>query len=152
MTAAEMDERREALYGAPCYVIDFLPRQVPAEGGGQYFAVERYFRARPRLDGLYKRFARLLLCLRCYYDAAACRLPEEVWIPDPAPDALAELVTGCAAKGGRYLTLLFPAEDVLLTLDGGDLYMTVYNPGEEFLKTVSALASAEGLFVRKGAE
>ena len=69
-----------------------------------------------------------------------------------APDALAELVTGCAAEGGRYLTLLFPAEDVLVTLDGGDLYMTVYNPGEEFLKTVSALASAEGLFVRKGAE
>lgn len=152
MTAAEMDERREALYDAPCCVIDFLPRQVPAEGGGRYFDVERYFTARPRLDGLYERFARIVLCLLCYCDIAANRLPEDEWIPEPSPEALAELVTGCADENGRYLTLLFPAEDVLLTLDGGDLYMTLYNPAAEFLGTVTALASAEGLFVRKGAE
>jgi len=152
VTAAELDERREALYDAPCYVIDFLPRQVPAEGGGRYLAVERTFRTRPRLDGLYERFARVVLCLLCYYDIAASRLPEDEWIPEPSPETLSGLVTGCAEENGRYLTLLFPAEDVLLTLDGGDLYMTLYNPPAEFLETVAALASAEGLFVRRGAE
>ena len=93
MTAAELDGQREALYEKPCFVIDFLPRQVPAESGERYFAAERYFRERPRLDGLYARFARLVLCLNCYYPAAANRLPEEDWIPDPAPETLEELVT-----------------------------------------------------------
>ena len=153
MTAAELDGQREALYEKPCFVIDFLPRQVPAESGERYFAAERYLRERPRLDGLYARFARLVLCLSCYYPVAANRLPEEDWIPDPDPETLEELVTGCAdGELPRYLTLLFPREDALLTLDGGDLYMTLYNPSAEFLGTVSALAAAEGLFLRKAAD
>ena len=48
----------------------------------------------------------------------------------------------------RYLHVLFPAEDALFTLDGDDLYMTLYNPGGELLDTATQLAAAEGLFVR----
>ena len=152
MTAAELDEKREALFDAPCYVIDFLPRQVPAESGERYFPAERYFAEHPRIDALYERFARLILCLCCYYAAAAEQLPDGDWIEDPSPIVLAELIEGCAADGeNRYLTVLFPEEDVLFTLDGGDLYMSLYNPSDRFLADVSALAAAEGLFVRKAA-
>ena len=152
MTAAELDEKREALVDAPCYVIDFLPRQVPADGGERYFPLERYFAEHPQIDGLYARFARLILCLCCYYAAAAERFPDGGWIEDPSPDILAELVEGCAADGeNRYLTVLFPEVDVLFTLDGGDLYMSLYNPADRFLADVSALAAAQGLFVREAA-
>ena len=51
---------------------------------------------------------------------------------------------------GRLL-LLFPGENALLTADGGDLCMALYNPSPEMLETVTSLAGAEGLFVREAA-
>ena len=32
----------EELLQKPCWVIDFLPEQVPADAAGQFFAVEEY--------------------------------------------------------------------------------------------------------------
>ena len=33
----------DRLLDAPCYIIDFLPQQVPKDCGGQFFAVEDYW-------------------------------------------------------------------------------------------------------------
>ena len=38
-----MEKTIEELLQAPCWIIDILPEQVPADGPGQYFAVEKYF-------------------------------------------------------------------------------------------------------------
>ena len=140
------DEQRERLLDAPCHVIDFLPRQVPPDRGPQYFPVERYLTERPRLDGLYRRFARIALCLSCYEAAVLNSPPEEDW-EEGAPDILVSRIEDCAAGG--YLTVLFPSSDALLTLDGGDLYLTVHAEPGEFLDTVRQLAAAEGLFLRE---
>lgn len=145
------DEQRERLLDSPCYVIDFLPRQVPADSEGNVFNVERYLTERPRLDGLYRRFARLMLFLNCYYSMATNLDPEEEWSVDPTPEELTGVIEVCAGGEPAYVSLLLPGEDALLTLDGGDLYMTVYHPSEDLLDLIRQLASAEGLFVREGA-
>ena len=145
------DEQRERLLEGPCYVIDFLPRQVPADSKGNYFDAARYLTEHPRLNGLYRRFARLVLCLNCYYPIAANLHPEEEWSGDLPPEELTALVEACSGDGPAYVSLLLPGEDALLTLDGGDLYMTVFHPSEDLLDLIRQLAAAEGLFVRKGA-
>jgi len=38
----------EALFEKPCWVIDFLPEQVPANSAGQVFDVERFYLQPPR--------------------------------------------------------------------------------------------------------
>ena len=143
------DECRERLLEAPYWVVDFLPRQVPPESGGHYFAVERYLMAHPQIDELYGRFARLLVKLSCYYDMAVYDPRQDIWCDEITPEELVGWVEACAGSGrDRYLHVLFPAEDALFTLDGDDLYMTLYNPGGELLDTATQLAAAEGLFVR----
>lgn len=144
------DECRERLLEAPYRVIDFLPRQVPAESGGHYFAVERYLMAHPRIDELYGRFAMLLVKLSCYYDLTVYDPKADTWSDETTPEELARRVKACAGEGpDRYLHVLFPAEDALLTLGGDDLYMTLHNPAGELLETAADLAAAEGLFLRQ---
>ncbi|MBQ5442271.1 MAG: hypothetical protein IIT47_01730 [Oscillospiraceae bacterium] len=138
------DAAVERLLEAPYSVVDFLPRQVPANGGGQFFAVEAFFLQPEQLQELYRRFAQVLLKLNCYYDLAVGG-EEENWIENPAPQALVDRVLHCAGSG--YLTFLLPSEDAMITLSGGDLCMTVYHPSPSLLETVTPLAQAEGLFV-----
>ena len=47
------------------WVIDLLPKQVPAESRGQFFCIEEYYRKHPQIDALYRRFTDILLKLNC---------------------------------------------------------------------------------------
>ena len=38
-----MEKTIDELLQAPYWIVDILPEQVPADGPGQYFAVERYY-------------------------------------------------------------------------------------------------------------
>ena len=138
------DAAVERLLEAPYSVVDFLPRQVPANGGGQFFAVEEFFLQPEQLTELYRRFAQVLLKLNCYYDFAVGGEDED-WTENPPPQTLIDRVLGCAAGG--YLLVLLPQEDALITLSGGDLCMTVYHPAQTLLDTAAQLARAEGLFM-----
>lgn len=137
------DAAVERLLKLPYSVIDVLPRQVPADSGGQFFAVEAFFLQPEQLTELYRRFAQVLLKLNCYYDFAVGG-EEEDWTENPPPLVLFDRVLGCAAGG--YLLVLLPQEDALITLSGGDLCMTVYHSAPALLDTAKKLAQAEGLF------
>ena len=128
----------EELLEKPYWVIDILPEQVPEKSGGQFFAVEAWFLKDPALR---RKQTDFLLKLNCYYDLTIVREDEE--IRNPKPEELASLV-GC-----EYLNILV-GEDALLSADHTDIYMTLYNPDERLLGLAEKLASAEGLFVRKG--
>ena len=144
LTTERYDDTIERLLDEPFFVIDFLPRQVPAGSGGHYFAVEEYFMEGPLIGKLYENFAELILKLNCYYDlitAAGEHAAEEM-----PPEKLWAEVTGCT--GSDFLNIMLPGEDSLITLYAGDLYMTLYHPSEELLETVRQLAGAQGLFVR----
>ncbi len=145
MHAEEYDSLTERLLEEPCYVIDFLPRQVPAESGGQFFAVERFV-MEERLSVLYERFAGLMVRLNCYYRMVTG--DSGTWSEDLPPAELYARIAGCGLTG--TCLVLIPEQDSLVTLYGGDLYITVYHPSEELLETVRQLAAALGFLVRPG--
>ena len=129
----------EELLNKPYWVIDFLPRQVPAKGGGQFFAVEEYYLRSPMRRG----FAEILLKLNCYYDIEVCEPETEKWQKNPPPEALFSWI----ADNEKDLCVLLPAENALITANRDDLYMTVYGPSEELLQLLRSLAAASGLFL-----
>ena len=130
-----MEKTTEELLERPYRIIDFLPEQVPADSGGQFFAVEKYFLDKERLSEIKKKHARLILKLNCYYGISA---DGET---DLSPAQIAERICArhtCIRIGGT-----------LITSEPDDTYMTVYNPGKRMLALIRKLASGEGLYLRR---
>ena len=46
----------EEFLDKPYWVIDILPKQVPADDRGQYFRIEKYFLEHPQIDIIYRKF------------------------------------------------------------------------------------------------
>ena len=138
--------RIEELLKRPYYIMDILPMQVPAVGGGQYYKVEKYYLN--DVERLSRQYADVLLKLNCYYDLAFSH-DAELWQQNPEPDSIVQMVKDCMSdqptKACLYVTM---AEDsMLLTFQRDTTHMTLYNLTDELLKLLCLLASAVGLFV-----
>ena len=133
----------DTLLEKPYVIIDVLPKQVPAESPGRYFAVEKYFRT--RLDTICRKFAELLIRLNCYQDLLVST-DGEAWNEDFSPEDLIRFFEDSASAHSPLFILIHPA-DALITFSGDDHYMTLYNPDAELLDLIRSLAGAEGLFV-----
>ena len=127
----------------PYWVIDILPKQVPANGRGQYFEVEKFYLRQPQMEQLCLKFANILLKLYCYDDIAVCGY-DSAWTDNPTPEALAKWV-----MDRKPMHVLLKTADAMIVARGDDLYMTLYGANEETLQLVGTLAAAEGLFVWK---
>ena len=125
------------------WLIDVLPKQVPAGSAGQYFKAERYFLS--WLDEISWKFARVLIRVNCYHDLQVST-DGETWILNESPEDLARRFEESAASHSP-LSILIGSDDALVTFSGDDHYMTLYNPDEELLELVRQCAQAEGLFV-----
>ena len=133
----------DSLLDKPYWLIDVLPKQVPAESAGQYFKVERYFLS--WLDEISRKFARVLIRLNCYYDLQV-GTDGETWILNESPEVLARRFEE-SATAHSPLSALIGSKEALITFSGDDHYMTLYNPDDELLELVRQCAQAEGLFV-----
>ncbi len=133
----------DSLLDKPYWLIDVLPKQVPAESAGQYFKVERYFLS--WLDEIGRKFARVLIRLNCYYDLQMST-DGESWILNESPEDLARRFEESAASHSP-LSVLIGSEEALITFSGDDHYLTLYIPDDELLELVRQCAQAEGLFV-----
>ena len=127
----------------PYWLIDVLPKQVPAGSPGQYFKAEEYFLS--RLDDLCRKFAGVLVRLNCYQDFQIS-IDGETWTTEYSPEDLERLFLESASSNSILYILIQPS-DALLTFSGDDHYMTLYGLDGELLDLVRQLASAEGLFV-----
>ena len=133
----------ESLLEKPYWLIDVLPKQVPAGSAGQYFKVEQYFLS--LIDEISRRFARILIRLNCYYDLKMST-DGETWIRNASPGDLARRFEESVVSHSP-LSILIGSDEALVTFSGDDHYMTLYNPDEELLDLVRQCAQAEGLFV-----
>jgi hypothetical protein len=125
----------EELLERPYWVLDILPAQVPADGPGQYFAVERYYLQEPQLAAIKRKHLDLLLKLNCYRDVSLDEDEER----NPPPEQIADTVFR------RYTYIR--TEDAMLLSEPDDTHMTLFNPDEDLLDLVKILAAGEGLFV-----
>ena len=131
-TAAEI-EKIETLLEAPYWIIDILPEQVPADSGGQYFAVEEYFLQEPQRSAIKQKHANVILKLNCY---------EDIFIEgemNPKPKTIVKVIKA------RHVDVIL--NDALITSEPDETYMTVYNASEELLDLLKKIAVSEGLFV-----
>ena len=137
----------ESYLEKPYWVIDILPKQVPANSRGQYFAVERHYLEHPNVDDLYRKFTDILLKLNCYEDFDVSPDGEQ-WLTNPEPKVLEDLVSKCMFQLSMlYISL--PTADAMITLSGDDTNMTVYNLSDATLELLRPIVSSEGLVIWK---
>lgn len=127
----------------PYWVIDVLPKQVPANSRGQFFTIEQHFLSDKQAECRFRQFCNILTKLNCYEDIAVCDTSEG-WALNPHP---AELERWLLER--KSLFVFIEASDAMITINGDDIYMTVYNPDEPLLTMLGVLATSEGLFLWK---
>ena len=125
----------DELLQKPYWIIDILPKQVPADSPGQYFAVEKYYLAEERLAAVKQKHINLILKLNCY---KSIFLDDEKEC-DPSPESIAEEMRT------RYLYIM--VNDSVILSEPDDLHMTVFDPDKELLELIRTLALSEGLYV-----
>ena len=135
----------ESYLEKPYWVVDFLPKQVPENGGGRFFTVEEYCLEPSRYAVLREQFSDILLKLYCYYNLCLFIGDDTEGIFNPEPEMLADLVKG----NHDNLCILIGTSEALIALSRDDMCMTVYAPSEDLLELIRTLAEVVGLFVWK---
>ena len=131
-----MSRTIEELLHAPYWIIDILPKQVPAGSAGQYFAIEKYLRE-TQLSDIKKKHVNLILKLNCYKDISLDEDKEINISPEKIADAIYK----------RYVNIM--VDDAMIVSEPEDTYLTIYNPDEDLITLMKELASGEGMFVWK---
>ena len=149
MENEKLDPMREALLNKRYRIIDILPAQTPEKFAAAYSALENYFFRDPGADMPYTRFLNLIIKLGCYCDIAVCRQGDEKWERLPEPELLSDAFCELAETRRGGLHFLIDGGKLLITLDAGDLYMTVYGSCPRMMRRIKQLARSEGLFVWK---
>ena len=127
----------EELLQSPYWIIDILPKQVPAYSPGQYFTVEKYYLEEERFKVIKEKHINVILKLNCYRDVS---IDEETEV-NPSPERIAEEM--------RQRFLYIMVEDSMILSEPDDTSMTVFNPDNEILELIRQIAAGEGLHVWK---
>lgn len=148
MAASRESMSIEDRLNKPYWIVDPLPKQVPANGEGQFFKVEQYLLT--EILPLRKKYVQVLLKLNCYYDIMVSHDGEN-WLSNPEPEILEERVGACVSANPSesffYVSLM--SDTVLMVMERDCISMTVYNPADDLLELIRLLANSEGLFVWK---
>ena len=128
-----IDELLESAY----WIMDILPKQVPKDSPGQFFAIEEYFLEKKQLAAIKQKHINVILKLNCYRDIS---LDDESEI-NPPPKRIAEEMRK------RYLCIRVDGSMILSEPD--DTHMTIFDPDEALLDLLREIAVGEGLFVWK---
>jgi hypothetical protein len=129
----------------PYWIIDILPKQVPANGRGQYFRIENHLLQPAHKEVLSKKFFQILIKLNCYDDIEVLHTATG-WTFNPPPQTLEEWIAESMLKN-QMLYLLFKGSDSMITISGDDTYMTLYNASKEMLHLTCMIAQSVGMFV-----
>lgn len=127
----------EELLEKPYWIIDILPKQVPKDSPGQYFAVEGFF-LKEELSEIKKKHINVVLKLNCYMDIT---IDDDM---NPAPEQIRDKMLG------RDVYIMMG--DSMILSETVDTHLTLFNPDEGVLDMINVIASSEGLFVWKGNE
>ena len=127
----------EELLEKPYWIIDILPKQVPKDSQGQYFAVEDFF-LKEELSEIKKKHINVVLKLNCYMDIT---IDDDM---NPSPEQIRDTMLG------RDVYVMMGDSMILSETD--DTHLTLFNPDEGVLDMINVIASSEGLFVWKGNE
>ena len=134
----------------PYWLVDVLPRRVPEDSNGQFFAVGQYFSNDETRKALLRKWAVILLKLNCYHSLTVGYVSSSSGLYNPSPASFNDMLLECQLSDEptkARMLIMVDNDKALMTIDRDDSYITVYNPAPEVLDTLRALAAAEGLFV-----
>lgn len=134
----------DPLLEKPLYVVDWLPAQVPPGDEGAFSQVESFWLEGREYRRLYRKFFRILLKLNCYYDLKVSFGKKN--LVNPSPEKLAGWIRRCTGKEKDYMNIFLDQDQTMIILNGDDLCLGVYGPGERLRELLSQLARGEGLF------
>ena len=137
-------EHVDRLLEEPCYVIDFLPKQVSKDAGGHFFEVENYLLSHHQWYGLKDRFVRFVLKVMCYYPISNY---QDGWVGDPTQEQMVEMIDFIMEEHSCDMNIMI--KDTLIQFGWDCLHMSVYNPDEEMCELFEQISVSEGLFWRK---
>jgi len=140
------EETVDKLLDEICYVIDFLPSKVPEQFCERYIEVEEYFLQEKQRQQYAEKFARIITKLHCYHNF---QIFCEKWYETISIAELAEMIEAVVMSENRYMNILSEKENMLLQVEGATLHISIYNPPLSAVVNLSALASAEGLHLRR---
>ena len=126
----------ETLLDQPYWIIDLLPKQVPAGSPGQYFAIEQYYLHKA---SIWQHKLNIILKLNCYYDVLA--VVQETEYVNPFPETMEDFIRH------HYLNII--VDGSLIVSDPDSTYLTVYQPNDALLSLLNVLASGNGMYVWK---
>ena len=141
-----MNELVEQLLKEECYVIDFLPERVSEQYRERFFEVEEYFLQGNEWERIKDSFVRMLLKLQCY---CSFEIYNEKWYEKLSINELANMLKRVLASNNGYMNMLSKENKLLICIEGSTVNLSIYNATEDILAVLSAMATAEGLYIRK---
>ena len=139
------EEMAENLLGKICYVIDIFPSTVREIDIENFIKVEEYYLQEQELEKLAGKIVTILIKMMCYHKFEVfC----ERWYNSLEPWYLAELIRRTLKSNDGFLNLLCKEDNMLITVNGKTLHISVYNPPLRAIANLSMLSNAEGLFMR----
>ena len=117
--------RIDDLLNTPYWIIDILPMQVPKDGPGQYFKIEKLFLTEQLAD-IKLKHVNVILKLNCYMDIS---IDEEV---NPSPEQIRNIINQ------RYVFIMMG--DSMILSEPDDTHMTVFNPDEKLLDLIKIIS------------
>ena len=141
-----MNELVEKLLKEECYVIDFLPKKVPEEYIDRFLEVEEYFLQGHEWERIKDNFVRMLLKLQSY---CSFEIYNEKWYEKLSINELANMLKRVLASNNGYMNMLSKENKLLICIEGSTVNFSIYNATEDILAVLSAMATAEGLYIRK---
>ena len=127
-----------------CYVIDILPARV--QEFGKFSEIEEYYLQERELEIFAEKMVNIILKVQCYHEF---EIYHGKWYRKVLPDQLAVMIRETIQSQDEFLNLLSRQDNMLLSVSGQTLYMSVYNPTLAAIANLSMLASSEGLFMRR---
>ena len=113
----------DKLLETPCYIMDFLPKQVPMNCGGQFFEVETYLLNHYNCCGLRDRFVGVILKAMCYYPVS---VQWGKWIEQPTPEQVTKIIDTILDNHSDNVNILFTSKDVLLQFEWDCLNISIW--------------------------
>ena len=139
---ARVLDKVETLLDQPCWVIDILPSQVPADSPGRFSVIEQWWLESSHAAGLRGRFVDVLLRLNCFHDFVAVRDGGDEVAKDPSPKRLTKWIM----RDKGTVNIILWDEDALVSIPSQSTCMSVHGASPELLEQVRLIANGCGLF------
>ena len=137
------DELIEGFLSSSYKIIDIFPQRVSEDYEKEYDIAVSYFEEQEKLSLIYKEYGELFLILSCYYDLLYS-IDESPFLKISDGHQFVESIAQLSETS--FLRLLIN-EEIMIDLDAGDTYLTIYGIEGSILELIKKLFINKGFYI-----